>query len=252
MKAFLFGVVSLILGFFSVLPALADDETPQLAPGQTLVTLSASDQKDIQQDLLVASLRIDIEDKDSKVVQDKVNKAMKQAVDAAKTMPDVKVSTGQYYVYQYEPDPEPRPLTNAQRQKKMLWKASQTLDIQSKKAENILELSGKIQEMGFVMNGLNYTLSSELAESQKDELLVGALKKIQDKANLISKSLGKSGYDIIEVNVEGAYMPTPTPMMMKAPRAEMAMVSEDVAEPVAVAGESQVSLSVSARVLLKP
>ena len=240
-----------ITAFLFSSPALAEGEKSKEVVG-TFVTLSASDQKKVEQDLLVSSLRIEMDGKDSRKVQDDINKAMKKAVDLAKTEPALKVSTGNYYVYSYDPNPSPKPLSNVEQKKRMIWKGSQTIDIQSKDPEKILDVLGKIQDMGFVMNGLDYMLSPELAESKRDELLVGALQKIQKKAELISKTLGKSGYDIVEVNIDGSYMPQPQPvMMMKAARMEV-MSSDAVASPVAAPGESDVSLSVNARILLKP
>lgn len=224
-----------------------------LSPGQTLVTLNASEQKDVEQDTLVADLRIEMDDKDARTVQDKINKAMQKAVELLKKSSGVDVSTGQYYVYSYDPDSRPKIMSSVAEKPALVWKGSQSLQIQSKDSQKILDLVADIQDMGFAMNGLSYTLSNELAEGYRDELMVGALKKIQGKAALIAKSLDKSGYDIIEVNVEGAYMPSPMPMLKGMARAEMAMVSDAaVSAPVAEPGKTTVNLSVSARVILKP
>lgn len=81
--------------------------------------------------------------------------------------------------------------------------------------------------------------------------MTAALKKIQTKADLAAKALGKSGYDIVEVNVDGANPFPPVPVMY-AKAARMEMVQSDMAAPVAQAGDQTVSLSVNARVLLKP
>lgn len=242
-----------LLSFALAAPVLADDDRKsEKEVAGTFVTLSASDQKKVEQDLLVASLRIEIDGKDARKVQDDINKAMQKAMAIAKAEPSLKVSTGNYYVYSYDPNPSPKPLSHAEMQKRLMWKGSQTIDIQSKDAQKILDSVGKIQDLGFAMNGLNYMLSPELGEAQRDELLVGALTKIKKKAELVTKTLGKSGYDIVEVNIEGSYMPQPQPvMMMKAARMEMAS-DMAVSSPVAAPGEADVSLSVSARVLLKP
>src|SRR3990167_3100372 len=216
------------------------------------VTLSASDQKKVTQDLLVASLRIEIDNKDSRKVQDDINKAMKSALDIVKAEPEIKVSTGSYYVYNFDPNPAPpKPLSNDEMKKRMVWKGSQTIDLKSKDAQKILDILGKLQDMGFVMNGLNYTLSPELAEAQKDELLIGSLKKIQNKAALVAKTLGKSGYEIADLTIDGSYVPQqPVPMMSMARSG--AMEKADMAATVAAPSEDDVSLSVSARVVLKP
>lgn len=229
--------------------ALADDDK-KMVEG-TVVTLSAADSKKVEQDLLVASLRIELDNKDPRALQNDINKAMKKAVEMAKSVPELKVSTGNYNVYSYDPNPIPKTLTMEERKARMMWKGSQAINIESKDSQKLLDVVGKIQDAGFAMNGLNYTLSDELAEAQKDALLVGALQKIKAKAELVTKTLGKSGYDIVEVNVDNSYMPQPQPVMMRA----MAMADsgmEKMSAPVASAGESDVSMSVSARVVLKP
>jgi predicted secreted protein len=216
------------------------------------VTLSASDQKKVTQDLLVASLRIEIDNKDSRKVQDDINKAMKTALDTVKAEPEIKVSTGSYYVYNFDPNPAPpKPLSADEMKKRMVWKGSQTIDLKSKDAQKALDILAKLQDMGFVMNGLNYTLSPELAEAQKDELLIGALKKIQNKAALVAKTLGKSGYEIADLTIDGSYVPQQPVAMMSMAR-DGIMEKSAMAAPVAAPSEDDVSLSVSARVVLKP
>ncbi len=220
-------------------------------PSGISVTLSATEQKKIKQDLLVANLRIEVDNKDSQKVQDDINKVMKTALDIAQAEPAIKVSTGSYYVYNFDPEPAPpKPLSSDEMKKRMVWKGSQTIELRSKDAQKVLDIVAKLQDMGFVMNGLNYTLSSELAEAQKDELLIGALKKIQDKAALVAKALGKSGYEIAELTIDGSYIPQQPVAMMSMARGGR-MEKEDMAAPVAAPSEDDVSLSVSARVILK-
>jgi predicted secreted protein len=233
---------------FSCLQASQAESTKETIG--TVITLSASEQKKVEQDILVASLRIEMENKDSRKVQDDINEAMQKAMQIVSDVPSIKSSTGNYYVYSYDPNPSPTPLMKEELKNRTIWKGSQTIDLKSKDSQKILEAVAKIQEAGFVMSGLNYTLSPELEEAQKDMLLVGALNKIKSKANLVSQTLGKSGYDIIEINIDGSYIPQPQPvMLMKASRAEMA--SDSMSAPVAAPGESDVSLTVSARIQLK-
>ncbi len=234
---------------FVISPALAQQaqNAIPLEKGQTVLSLSATEQVDLKQDLLQASLRIEVEGKDPKKVQDEINQAMQKALAAAKDVKEVKTSTGQYNLYSYDPNPQPKSnIRNYQ------WKGSQTIDLQSKDQAKLLELTGKIQEMGFAMNGLNYTLSPEQSEAYRDNLMTAALKKIQTKADLAAKALGKGTYDIVEVNVDGAGPIQPMPVMFKAARMEMASDAAGMAAPVAQAGEQTVSLSVTARVVLKP
>ncbi|MDY0028553.1 MAG: SIMPL domain-containing protein [Pseudobdellovibrionaceae bacterium] len=256
MKRYFLTILAVVSGVaFSSSAVLAQDRTPVLGKGQVLVTLSAQDQVEAEQDMLVAGMRIEVEDADSRIVQDKINKLMKKVVDQLKSDKDIEVSTGQYYVYIYDPNPQPKVILSLTEQKKReIWKGSQTLDFKSKDSQKILDAVAKVQEAGFVMNGLSYTLSPDKAEGYKDELLVGALKKIQDKAALIAKSLDKSSYEIVDLNVDGSYMPTPMPMMRGMAKMEMMSIgaSDAMSAPVAEPGKSTVNVNVNARVILQP
>ena len=220
-----------------------------LEKGQTMLSLSATEQIELKQDLLQASLRIEVTGKDGRKVQEEINEAMQKALAATKDVKEVKTSTGQYNVYSFDPNPTPpQPKTT---KPQMQWKGFQTIDLQGKDQTKLLELVGKIQDLGFVMNGLNYTLSPDQAESVRDDLMTNALKKIKTKADIAAKALGKTSFDIVEVNIDGASPIPPMPVMFKAARMEMAS-DAGMAAPVAQAGEQTVSLSVTARVVLKP
>ncbi len=220
--------------------AHADDGLHLPPEGHTLLNLSASERLTMPQDTLMASLRIEAKSADTAKIQNDINAAMEKAVAEAKKVKDVKVSTGSYYVYEQQVD-----------QRTKIWHGQQTIELESKDSAALLKLAGDIQKMGFVMNGLNYTLSVEKAESVRDELMVKALEKLQKKADMVAKALGKSGYELTDVNVDGASPVVPMYKAM-AMRSDMAGAEMAMAPPVAEPGETDVTLSVSARVLLKP
>jgi predicted secreted protein len=247
----------LAFGFICVLTlsqnAMAGDGNGLNLPpeGTTIINLSATEKRTLPQDLLVASLRIEAEDKsDPAVVQKKINEAMTKALELAKKESSFKISTGAYSVYKNEYAVVVNPKTGEQKTEKK-WMGSQTIDIQSKDSTKLLEIVGKIQGLGFAMNNLAYTLSPEVMETTRDELLVNALKKLVAKADIVAKTLGKSKADLVDVNVDagGPVMPMYKNMMG---RAEMVMAADAaMPAPVAEAGESDVQLTVSARALIK-
>ena len=219
--------------------ARAGDGGLQLPPaGHTLVNLSASERTTLPQDLLTAALRIEARGAEPRKVQDDINKAMTKALALAKTVPTVKTSTGGYQVYEQRLERNVR-----------VWQGQQTVQLESKDSAALLDLAGKLQGAGFAVSGLNWSLSPERAESVRDELLVKALGNLKAKAALVARTLGKSGYELTDVNLDGAPQPVP---MYRAVRMEMAMADGAVAAPVAEAGETEVVVGVSARALLKP
>ena len=133
------------------------------------------------------------------------------------------------------------------------WRGSQSVDLESKDSAKLLDLAGKIQSLGFTMSGLTYSLSTEKAEAAQNEMLGNALKKLTEKAKLVQTALGKGSYEMLDINLDG---PPPAPVVFQ-PMARMAMAVADVAQegvaaPSAKAGETELNLTVSARVLIKP
>ncbi len=247
----LFTAALFALALSAAIPAHADERAEIGLPpaGHTLVNLSATENKVLKQDLLVATLRYEISNKDNKVVQKQINETMAKAVAIAKKYDTLKSETGSYSLYQnHEPIVDEK--SGEVKGHKQEWRGSQEITIKSVDSETVLKATGEMQDLGLVMNNLQYTLSPEVAEKEKDALLVAALKKLDAKAGVIAKALGKSGHELADVTVDSA--PQPPIMYAKAMRMEMAADAGGMAPPVAMAGESTVSLTVNARVLLKP
>ncbi|MCB9996574.1 MAG: SIMPL domain-containing protein [Rhodospirillales bacterium] len=241
----------LYIGTLSAAAQAQDYQTILNIPaGQTLVNLSATERAEVEQDLLIATLRFEAENEDPKALQNRINEVMTKAVDTAKKYKGVKVTTQQYYVHPYDYDPDPRPYNKGERPKlERTWRGNQGIQIKGTAADEVLELTGTLQDMGLTMNGLNYTLSPELMEQTHESLLEAALQKLTAKADRAAKALGKSSSDLREVNVDmGGGFPQPQPMMRgMAMSAEMAPMAAPVASP----GESTITLTVSARAMLK-
>ena len=221
-------------------PSARADGGLQLPPtGHTLLNFSATERMSLPQDTLTAVLRIESRNADPRKVQADINTAMEKALATAKKVAGVKVTTGGYQVYEQRLERNLR-----------LWQGQQTLQLESKNSAAVLDLAGQLQSSGFAMSGLSYSLSTEKAESVRDELMVKALGSLKAKAALVARSLGKSGYDLVDVNLGGDMPVVP---VYRAMRAEMAMASADAAPPPsAEPGETEVAVSVSARALLKP
>ncbi len=244
--------LSFLFALMTSTPVNAQSESCLKLPpvGHTVLQLSVTEQRNLEQDTLTANLRIEIESDNAKDVQNKINAAMQEGLAIAKASEGVKISTGGYYVYQYDPSPTPQtyPQERVAAPKPMRWRGSQSIDLQSGNAQSVLEAAGKLQEKGFAIGNLMYILSAERAESVREELMAAALQKLQKQAETAAKALGKKSADILEVSLDGAMPSMPIHMMMKS----MDGQAESMAAPVAEPSETQVSLTVSARALLKP
>lgn len=76
-----------------------------------------------------------------------------------------------------------------------------------------------------------------------------ALAKVKARAERAAKAMGKNRTDLVEVSVDAADNPIHPPMMMRAMAIDGAM--EKSAAPTAEPGETEITLTISARALLK-
>src|SRR5690606_8279720 len=133
----------LLLISLTILPATSSAQNINLLPeGQTLLSLSVTERVKVQQDLLVATLRIESEDSNARSLQDRINSAMEQALGKARAVSPVEISTGNYSVYQYNQGQGSR--------SNLVWRGSQSLTLESKDAPALLELAGELQDDGMI------------------------------------------------------------------------------------------------------
>ena len=223
----------LILAVSLVFPGAALAQNINLLPeGQTLVTLSVTERVKVPQDLLLATLRIESDDRNAQELQNRINTSMGQALEIARAVDDIKVSTGHYSVYQYNDQPQGGRADN-------IWRGSQSVTLESKDPQKLLDLAGELQDLGFVMNQLSYQLSTERADEVRDGLLESAIQRATEKVTRASLAMGKSDIDIAVLDIDSS-LNYENPVMMFSARADMA----EKAAPVAEAGESEVTLTV--------
>lgn len=240
----------LMTGFFliTLVPAYAQDVV-ELPEGHTVLNISATEKQEVEQDLLVSSLRIQHESDEAKDVQSTINKAMAKALAEIKNLPSVKVETGSYYVH---PDYRNRPREDGSDEQVIYkWRGSQTVTIKSEVAEDILKLTGALQEMGFMMNSLDYQLAPATYDKVRDSLMETTVAALMERAKRVGKALNKNTVDLVEINVD-AQNDFPRPVYARAEK--MSMMSADAAMPApsAEAGETTVSMTISAKAVLKP
>ncbi|MEA0970439.1 DUF541 domain-containing protein [Candidatus Megaera venefica] len=209
----------------------------------TILNVSATEFIEVPEDLLVANLHYEFDGITAKEVQNQINATMTKALEKAKMLKDVKVSTQQYSVYKYEY------VVNKNDERKTKWKGSQGVIISGKTIDNILKLVGELQEIGLAVDGLSYTISNDTREEIRDSLMELAVEKLMKKSKRVAKALGKDMIKVVSINVD-ADTSRPYPVMQYAMR--MGSVAKDeMNSPVAEPGQSQISMTVSATIMIK-
>lgn len=218
----------------SLLAAPVSAQNINLLPeGQTLITLSVTERVQVEQDTLVATLRVERDHRDAVALQSEINAAMAQALETAEGDEAVKVTTGYYSVYQYNTSPQGGRNND-------VWRGSQSITLEGQDAAKILALAGEIQEQGFLMSELSYVLSTARADEVRDSLMESAIARATANVERAARAMGKSDVDIAVLDVDAA-LGYAQPMMMSR---GVAMDAMEMASPVAEAGESEVSLTV--------
>jgi len=243
------GLVALVLA--CAIPAHAQDrETIPLPPaGSTLLQLQVSERTELVQDVVSATLSFEVEGTSAADVQNRINSAMSKALAAAKSVPTVEVETGSYMVYMQEQDQPVNPATGRPFEKKITWRGQQYLTLKGTAPTPLLDLAGALQGSGFMMSGLQYSLSPAKAEAARTTLITAAMAKLQAQAKEAAKGLGKQNVELVEVVLDGG-MPAFVPyqsMMRGVASAESASMAAPVASP----GKTEIVLNVSGKALLQ-
>ncbi|GAB4164689.1 MAG: hypothetical protein Tsb006_4280 [Rickettsiaceae bacterium] len=235
-------ITKLILCLILVVPEVTFADDNQQAKG-TLLNLSVSEFTEVKEDLLIANLRFETDGPNQKVVQNKINSIMKKAINEAKKFNKLAFSTEQYSVYKYY-----QPKKQGEKVEPV-WHGSQSIVISGSASDDILKLTGMLQDMGLAVNSLGYSVSAEKREEVRDSLMEKAVEKLMKKAGRVAKALGKTDIKVVNINIDSdTYRPFPAVQFsMRA----SAMDKTEAVTPVASPGQSQVSMAVSATILIK-
>jgi predicted secreted protein len=207
------------------------------APGETLLTLRESAERELPQDRLVASLRVEATAPTAAAVQAEVNRRKEAAVARAKTVAGVRVETQGYWTHEERPAGQPR-----------RWRGQAGLQLSGTDAAALLALAGGLQENGLAMSGMRFELTPAAARAAQDELTAEALVRLRARGDKAAEALGLrvTGLRHVRVGDTAGDVPRPRPMM----RAMAAQV--EAAAPVAEPGTTAVRVEVEADLVLAP
>jgi predicted secreted protein len=210
---------------------LADEDVPLT---YDRVKLSVSAQGEVLNDTLVAILFKQMEGPGAAALADEVNKSVAQAIKRIKQVPEIRVQT---LDYQTQPVFQKERITG--------WRVRQSIRLETKEVAKLGTLLGEIQQQ-LNLQSIGYTVSPERLKEMEDKLIPQALKAFQQRAELVSRELGRSRYRIVTLHV-GTAGPPLRPIVMSARAQAM-----EAAGPVAIeAGEQKVSVNVNGTIELQ-
>lgn len=207
----------------------------------TNLTIAATGQVSVAPDEATATLNVRAQEDSAAKAQALVNKAVAQALAQAKSVPDVKVTTGGYSTYTITPD------NNGPQQ----FVAQQSLSLVQPAAGGVpsdafSSLLGTLQQDGLQLNSLSGDLSNAGQRQAQQAAIADALTQIQAQAGGIAAQLHQQVGTINSLDVNASTNIGPRPVMM------MAMARDAPPAPQSAPDNVQVTANVTAKIELTP
>lgn len=222
---------SILWVFALISSAVADDDVPLT---YDRVDLSASARQQVPNDTLVAILFREMEGPGAAALAEEVNKAVAEAIKRIKQVPGIQVQTLDYQT-----------LPVYQKERITAWRVRQSIRLETRDVAKLGTLLGEIQQR-LNLQSIGYSVSPERLKEVEDRLIPQALKDFQQRAELVSRELGRSRYRIVALRVETAGPPQ-RPAFMAARAAPM-----EAAAPVPIeAGEQKLTVNVNGTIELQ-
>ncbi|MDO6461143.1 SIMPL domain-containing protein [Granulosicoccaceae sp. 1_MG-2023] len=203
-------------------------------------TLQAEASREVDNDLMLAVLRVQDEDADSAALSDRINHTMLWALLQLESYPNISSATRNYRTTPVYGDSGDGRVTG--------WRSSQDLALEGVNFEEMRTVIGELQEQ-LQLVSMSFEPQKTTRQQVEDALIADALSAFRERASLISQSMQAGSYRVLRVNVmtQGSAAPYPV--------ARMAMADTALREksPVAVsAGTATVSVTVSGEIVLNP
>lgn len=223
---------SILLFVFAVLLAQAAGAEDKLTYDR--INLTAEAAGEVENDTLVAVLFAQREGGELAKLADEVNKAISQALKQAKQVSNVEVQT---LDYQTNPVYSKQHITG--------WRVRQSLQVKSRDFQGASALIGELQNE-LAVESMSYEVSPVAQTKAEEALIEKAIAAFQQRAQNITRQLGRKTYRLVSMNVNTAGVPFQPALK----RAAMSFSEAKVAAPVVEPGKQRVSVTVSGTIEL--
>ena len=211
--------------------ARAEEDRPHRRVG-----FSVERSSEVANDWATAVVSVSHEDPSPAEVAARINRDMTWALDLAKKQSAVRARSGGYST---------QPFHDPKRGSVRLWRGTQELVLESGDTPALTALVGELQQR-LQVQSLAFSVSPDRRRKIEEELVVSALQAFQARAELVRKTLGASGYRLVEVHVgTGGGGPPPRPMM------RMAAADAEMMPPAVEGGTSEITASASGAIELE-
>lgn len=219
---------------WSVLACAQAQTTAVTEPRGSKVNLDARASLEVDNDVMRASLFVEMEDTDSTRLADKVNRTTGDAIKLARGFSGIRSKTSGYTSY---------PVTEKNRI--VRWRSRSEIAIEGEDFRIMAEALGKLQAI-MQLGAVDFSVSPNARARTEDGLTQAAIAEFLRKADMVTKAFKGSGFNVLEANVssEGGYAPPRPMVMMKA------MSDSAPAPPPMEGGTSRITMVVNGTILI--
>jgi len=225
LKRMLSGIVSACWLVAALSAAGAENAS---APRYNTVELQAEARRDVQNDLLNASLFVEFNDSSPASLANALNQSVNEALRIARDYKAVQVRSGNNQTYP----------VYAKGNVLQGWRGRAEIRIESADFEAASALIGKLQA-GMQLGNLTFSVSPVTRRVTENELITEAIGAFKARAEIVRTALTGRGYKLLHLNVANGFNP-PQPRMAMA---RMAASGQEVAAPSLEAGVSVVTVT---------
>lgn len=210
----------------------ADDD----ADAYDRISLSASAEAEVGNDVLTAELYVQRQGSDATRLAREVNKDIEWGVTQARQVATVQVRT---LGYQTHPVYEKQRLSG--------WRVRQSIHLRSAETSDLSALIGRLQGR-LAVGSVGYALSPEVRAQAEDRLIRQAIDAFSQRAGLVAEQFSRPGYRLVKIDIHGAGS---TPRPLYESRAMAASMDHAAVAPTLDSGSQTVKVTVSGVIELR-
>lgn len=209
---------------------LADDSVKNY----NQISFDVSVSKDVENDVMVASLYAQEEGSDAQALSRRVNKSVNRAIAMLEKHDSIQVATQNYIT---------SPVYS--KQKLVGWRVQQSIRLRSKDMALMSELIGKLQKE-LRLSGIAFSVSREKIAEVSKSLIDEALATFRQRAGQIASGLKTDGYRIVSMRISGPDAP-----VVRLQQNMRVMAAQADVAPAVKAGENTLTVRVSGTIELE-
>lgn len=203
-----------------------------------IVNIQADATRQVSNDQMYAVLYIEKSNKQPAELATQINQLMTQAVNTARKYPAVKIETGSQSTY---------PIYDNDSRKLKEWRGRAEVRLESTDFKAASQLVSELQQ-NFQTQSISFSVSDAQRKKVENELMVEVSKNFQQRAQSLAQAWNKSGYNLVNINLNTSNyggQPVPRMAMMKAASAD-AIPEQEMA-----GGESKITVSANGSIQFK-